>query len=391
MPSKSNLTRWFFILVSIGIISLILWNTLRFFNELKENERAKMTLWASAQEELFQQIDLTSTENDSKIPLEILQSNTTTPMILYTNKENVYKVNNLNEAIQKDTLKIKRLIERFKTEYKPIELSYQDPKTKEKVDLGVLYYGNSPLLKKLKYYPAALIVIIVLFFVAIYLFYQTAKASEQNKLWAGMAKETAHQIGTPLSSLVGWNEILKSENVNKEYIVEMEKDVSRLKTITERFSKIGSVPKLEKLDIVEETRTTFDYLKSRTSKLIDFKLKVPSAPLTVNLNPQLFGWTIENMVKNGIDAMKGQGKITIEIIPTAKKALVRISDTGKGIPKRNQKRIFKPGFTTKKRGWGLGLSLAKRIIEGYHNGRIYVLKSSKDGGTTFEIAIALNR
>ncbi len=391
MPSKSNLTRWFFILVSIGIISLIVWNTLTFFNQLKENERAKMILWASAQEELFQQIDLTSTENDSKIPLEILQSNTTTPMILYTTKEAVYKVNNLDEAIQKDTLKIRKLIERFKTEYKPIELSYQDPKTKEKVDLGVLYYGNSPLLKKLKYYPAALILIIVLFFVAIYLFYKTAKSSEQNKLWAGMAKETAHQIGTPLSSLVGWNEILKSENVNSEYIVEIEKDISRLKTITERFSKIGSVPKLEKMDIVAETRTTFDYLKSRTSKLIEFKLKLPNAPLTVNLNPQLYGWTIENMVKNGIDAMKGQGKITIEIIPTAKKALVRISDTGKGIPKRDQRKIFKPGFTTKKRGWGLGLSLAKRIIEGYHNGRIHVYKSSKDSGTTFEIAIALNR
>ena len=390
MPNNSTLTRWFFILISLGIISLILWNTFQFFNELKDGEREKMTLWASAQEQLFKDIDLAQ-DTDNSLLLEILQSNSTTPMILFTEKENVYSVSNMDTVIKNDTIKLQGLIQQFKTEYNPIELSYIDPVSKNDVPLGTLYYGNSPLLNKLKYYPATLIVIIILFFLAIYLFYQTARSSEQNKLWAGMAKETAHQIGTPLSSLVGWNEILKTENVNPEYIVEMEKDVSRLKTITERFSKIGSVPKLEKLDIVAETKTSYEYLKSRTSKLIEFELIVPLAPLYVNLNSQLYSWTIENLVKNGIDAMKGQGKITIEIIPTAKKVLVQISDTGKGIPKRNHKKIFKPGFTSKKRGWGLGLSLAKRIINGYHDGRIYVLRSSKDSGTTFEIAISLKR
>lgn len=390
MPNKSTLTRWFFILISLGIISLILWNTFQFFNELKDGEREKMTLWASAQEQLFKDIDLAQ-DTDNSLLLEILQSNSTTPMILFTEKENVYSVSNMDTTIQKDTIKLQRLIQQFKTEYKPIELSYKDPISKEDVPLGTLYYGNSPLLNKLKYYPATLIVIIILFFLAIYLFYQTARSSEQNKLWAGMAKETAHQIGTPLSSLVGWNEILKTENVNPEYIVEMEKDVTRLKTITERFSKIGSVPKLEKRDIVAETKTSYEYLKSRTSKLIEFELIIPPAPLYVNLNSQLYSWTIENLVKNGIDAMRGQGKITIEIIPTAKKALVQISDTGKGISKRHHKKIFKPGITSKKRGWGLGLSLAKRIINGYHDGRIYVLRSAKDVGTTFEIAISLKR
>lgn len=390
MINKSALTRWFFILLSLGIISLILWNTLLFFNQLKDGERGKMTLWASANEQLFKGFDLEQ-DTDNSLLLEILQSNTTTPMFVVNEKGEVTSVNNMDTLIKNNAKKLGQLTAQFKTEYKPIALSYKDPKTKEDVALGTLYYGNSPLLNKLKYYPATLIVIIILFFIAIYLFYQTARSSEQNKLWAGMAKETAHQIGTPLSSLVGWNEILKMENVKGEYIQEMEKDVERLKTITERFSKIGSIPTLNRHDIVEETKVAYEYLKNRTSKLIEFELNIPQAPLYVDLNPQLYSWTFENLIKNGIDAMKGQGKITIEIIPTAKKALVRISDTGKGIPKRDHKKIFKPGFTSKKRGWGLGLSLAKRIINGYHNGKIYVLKSTKDVGTTFEIAIELKR
>ena len=202
-----------------------------------------------------------------------------------------------------------------------------------------------------------------------------------------MAKETAHQIGTPLSSLVGWNELLKAEDVNPEYTQEMEKDIDRLQTITERFSKIGSTPTLHKHDIVAETKSAYSYLKNRTSKLIEFSLTVPDHPVPVHLNQQLYAWTIENLVKNGIDAMRGKGKIIIAIVPKGKNVHVQISDTGKGIPRRNQRRVFKPGFTTKKRGWGLGLSLAKRIIQEYHNGKIHVLKSSKGVGTTMEIIL----
>lgn len=383
MPNRSALTRWFFILVSIGIIGLILWNTYQLFNQLKANEREKMEIWAAAQED-FRELDLTATEDNNELLLNILQSNKTTPMILYTHREDVYVVNNLDSVIQNNPKKIQKLISQFKTEFTPIDIVYN-----EEV-LQTIYYGNSPIINKIKYYPAVLILIIVLFFLAIYFFYRTSKSSDQNKLWAGMAKETAHQIGTPLSSLVGWNELLKTENINPEYVQEIDKDILRLKTITERFSKIGSQPTLEVRDIVEDTRKAFEYLKSRSSKLIEFDLHVPKAPLYVKLNPQLYGWTIENLVKNGIDAMKGQGKITINIIPTAKKALVRISDTGKGIPRGSHKKVFKPGITTKKRGWGLGLSLAKRIIEGYHKGRIYVLKSGK-AGTIFEIALTLHR
>lgn len=380
MPNKIALTRWFFLLTSVVIISLILWNTYQFFTQLKENERNKMTIWAAAFQE-FQEVEITNKDWNSKLILSVLQSNTTTPMILHTHKEDKYDVNNLDSLLIKDPEKRDRLIEQFKSEYLPIEIMY-----KETV-LQTIYYGNSPIINKIKYYPAALIIIILLFFLAIYFFYQTSKSAEQNKLWAGMAKETAHQIGTPLSSLTGWTEILKEERVNPEYITEIDKDISRLKTITERFSKIGSIPKLENVDLVFETQQSFDYLKSRSSKLIEFEIKIPKEPIYVDLNPQLYGWTIENLFKNSIDAMRGQGKITLEIIQEPRKALIQISDTGKGIPKRDFKKIFKPGYTTKKRGWGLGLSLAKRIIQDYHKGKIYVLKSVKKEGTTFEISL----
>lgn len=202
-----------------------------------------------------------------------------------------------------------------------------------------------------------------------------------------MAKETAHQIGTPLSSLIGWTELLKTENVNPDYITEIEKDIDRLQTITERFSKIGSLPKLETTDIVDETKQTYEYLKRRSSDLVEFEIKVPKENIPVKINKQLYSWTIENLVKNGIDAMKGRGKITIEILQLENQVKINITDTGKGIPKKSFNTIFEPGYTTKKRGWGLGLSLTKRIVEDFHNGRIKVLNSVLGEGTTFQISL----
>ena len=202
-----------------------------------------------------------------------------------------------------------------------------------------------------------------------------------------MAKETAHQIGTPLSSLIGWTEILKIENVNPDYIVEIEKDVDRLKTITERFSKIGSIPVLENADIIKETIESYDYLKTRSSKLIDFDIITPEGEIPVNLNKQLYSWTIENLVKNAIDAMKGRGKLTVEISQLENDVKISVTDTGKGLSKKDFNKIFEPGFTTKKRGWGLGLSLTKRIIEDFHNGKIKVLQSEKDKGSTIQISL----
>ncbi|WP_299127888.1 HAMP domain-containing sensor histidine kinase [uncultured Winogradskyella sp.] len=375
-----NIFRWIIILSSFIIISLILWNTYVFFQNFKAEERNKMKNWSSAQKEARTTDNLS--ENISDLPLQILSSNKTTPMITVS-KEGDIDHKNIDEEKAKDPDYINTLINKFKTENKPIEVRFDGEV------LTTLYYGNSPLINKLKYYPLALILIIVLFGSVVYFFYKSSKNAEQNKLWTGMAKETAHQIGTPLSSLVGWTEILKTEKVNPEYIFEIEKDIDRLQTITERFSKIGSAPTLKTLDIVDVTKSSFDYLKSRSSKLIDFKIELPNTKIVVNLNEQLFSWTIENLVKNAIDAMKGKGHLTLKLSQTDKQVFINISDTGKGLAKNEFNKIFEPGYTTKKRGWGLGLSLAKRIIEDYHKGKIKVLNSEIDKGTTIQISLKI--
>lgn len=381
MIRNRMISRLGFSLASLSIISLILWNTYVFFNQLKENERVKMEIWAKAYQELLKD-DLIDFRINEMV-LTVIQSNTTTPMILYTLKDDTYDERNIDPKNFDTQEKKEKLKEKFASQYTPIEIRMDDELTQ------LIYYGNSPTINKLKYYPALLILILCLFILAIYLFYRSSKSAEQNKLWAGMAKETAHQIGTPLSSLVGWTEILKSENVNQEYVLEMEKDISRLETITDRFSKIGSIPKLERVDLVKETEATFQYLKNRSSRLIELELDFPNEPIYVNLNPQLYSWTLENLVKNGIDAMKGKGKISVSIEKQPKLVSVYITDTGKGLTKGEFKQIFAPGYTTKKRGWGLGLSLAKRIIEEYHKGKIRVVRSAPDQGTTMEIVFKL--
>ena len=298
------------------------------------------------------------------------------------NENNVIKdALNIPEELKSDSLKLQNYLLQIKNENEPIAMNTGSG------TVEMVYYGNSPLLNKLKYYPLVLILIIMLFIAVIYFFYKTTKTSEQNKLWAGMAKETAHQIGTPLSSLIGWTEILKAENTNPSYITEIEKDVDRLRTITERFSKIGSAPTLHPADIVEQTRVAFEYLKLRSSKLIEFRLELPQESIYVNLNEQLYSWTIENLVKNAIDAMRGKGNLSIIVKPNSKAVHIFVKDSGKGMSKSKYKEIFEPGYTTKKRGWGLGLSLSKRIIEKYHMGRIRVSHSELNKGTTFEIIL----
>lgn len=380
-----QLVRWIIIIASFGIISLILWNTYVFFQKFKDEERRKMEIWSLAQQEIRESIDLE--ENMSNLPIKILESNTTTPMIMVNDLDGSMNVNNIDEEKGKDKKYLLNLIEQYKKENTPFEISYFNPKTKETIKLGDLYYGNSPILRKLKYYPLALLLIILLFGAVVYFFYKSSKNATENKLWSGMAKETAHQIGTPLSSLIGWTEILKTENTNPEYIKEIEKDINRLQTITERFSKIGSLPTLEQLDIVEETKEAYSYLKSRSSKLINFSIDAPDTPIYVNLNRQLYGWSIENLVKNAIDAMKGKGNLRVQITPHQKHVDITVSDTGKGISKNEFKTIFEPGYTTKKRGWGLGLSLTKRIVEDFHDGKIKVQLSEIDVGTTMLISL----
>ncbi|WP_299259674.1 HAMP domain-containing sensor histidine kinase [uncultured Aquimarina sp.] len=390
---ERNLASYFIIFAVLVITGLILWNTSIFLQRLKKDESIKMQVWAQS----FKALSSSGIDGSNDINLDdylelsnlINSTNNTIPTIITNSNGDFIKGQSGNIDISGSTLNLpdditeKELadyLEQMKSENEPIVLDL-------KGTVQYVYYGNSSILQKLKYYPIAIALIIFLLIGVIYFFFTTSKASEQNKLWAGMAKETAHQIGTPLSSLVGWNEILKVENVNPEYIVEIEKDISRLKVITERFSKIGSIPKLEEVDIVKETKEAYTYLQSRSSKLINFSLNLPEEFIQVHLNSQLYSWTIENLVKNAIDAMRGKGDLNIELSQDSKRVFIRITDSGKGIPKSKFTKIFEPGYTSKTRGWGLGLSLAKRIIEDYHSGKIKVLRSEMGKGTTFQITL----
>ena len=376
--SNKSLLNWIIISLSFLMVAMILWNTYRFFQKFKEEERIKMENFSNAQIELSKTLDLEG--NISDLPLKIIQSNTTTPMIIEDSDGNFQSKN--IELVGKDSQQyLKRLSEIYSKQNTPLQVIYQG-----KV-LSTLYYGNSVLLNKLKYYPLALILIILMFLSLIYFYYRSSRAASQNKLWTAMAKETAHQIGTPLSSLIGWKELLKDEKINPSYIKEISNDIKRLETITERFSKIGSKPRLSVMDINKATEKSIYYLKSRSSELIDYEIKIPETVNNVNLSLELYGWAIENLVKNGIDAMKGKGKLKVIVNSNEEYAFIEISDSGKGILKNNYKTIFETGYTTKKRGWGLGLSLAKRIIEQYHDGKIKVLKSEVGKGTTIQISL----
>lgn len=361
------------------IVSLILWNTYTFFKQFKEEERLKMEIWATAQLELLQsRVD----QELGNLTLKVVGNNTSTPMIL-VKAEGSFKTHNIPQEKATDSVYIHQKIRQFESENEPIAI-IQDGEL-----LETLYYGNSEILNRLKYYPLALLLIIFLFGTVIFFFFKTNKTSEQNKLWAGMAKETAHQIGTPLTSLLGWNELLKAEKVPFDITKEIAKDINRLQTIAERFSKIGSVPTLEVHNIIAETEKAYQYVKRRSSKLVFFSFTTTVDELPVLLNPALYHWSIENLVKNGIDAMKGRGHIALHIERRGQWVYVLVSDTGHGIPKRDFRYIFKPGVTSKKRGWGLGLSLVKRIIEEYHNGKIKVLSSTKQG-TVLQITLKVH-
>ena len=376
--TNKSVLNWVIISLSFLMVSMILWNTYRFFQKFKQEERVKMENFSNAQIELSKTLDLDG--NISDLPLKIIQSNTTTPMIIEDSEGN-FQSKNIDLKGKNSQQYLKKLSRIYEKQNIPLKVIYKD-----KV-LSTLYYGNSVLLNKLKYYPLALILILILFLGLIYFFYRSSRAASQNKLWTAMAKETAHQIGTPLSSLIGWTELLKEQDVNPIYVKEIRNDISRLETITDRFSKIGSTPQLKPIDINSATKKSINYLKSRSSNLIEYEILIPKVKNNVDLNEELFGWTIENLVKNGIDAMKGKGKIKIVAFSSEQFAFIEISDTGNGIPKNNFKTVFETGYTTKKRGWGLGLSLTKRIIEQYHGGKIKVLKSEIGKGTTIQIAL----
>ncbi|MXO34987.1 sensor histidine kinase [Apibacter sp. B3889] len=373
-----RLRNWFgYILALIVALFIIIFSNSK-VEELKEEESVKISNYAKT-------LELLNTETD--IPpktqfflVQLIEQNTSIPVILVDEKGNYIDSKNVSKKIISDSLKLKEELHEMAESYYPILI---------KLPFGnqYVYYKNSVLLTQLGYYPFVLIILVTLFVWFTYWYFKTVKKTEQSLLWAGMAKETAHQIGTPLSSIMGWLEILKTEEIDQKPIINIEKDVHRLQNITDRFSKIGSTPSLKKEDIVEISEQAFMYLKRRMSKQIGFEFQAPEYPVYVSLNNILYSWVIENLIKNSADAMKGEGKIKLQIHDNKKNIFIDISDEGLGIESKNVKKIFKPGFTTKKRGWGLGLSLARRIIEDYHYGKIFVQNTEINKGTTFRITL----
>ena len=376
ISKHKDLIRWILILCSFVIISLILWNTYEFFNFFKNEERVKMEYWAEAQKTLLNADENTEVE----LPFKVISNNKTIPIMLTNQSDSIISTSNIDELTTKDPQLAQDFLAALKKQNDPIAVEYSPGKYQ------YLYYGNSSLINKLKYYPIALLLIIVLFGALVYTFYKSTKMATQNKLWAGMAKETAHQIGTPLSSLIGWLELMKTVPLEASSVAEMEKDIVRLQTITDRFSKIGSKPVLETLDLVQETADSYAYLQARFSQQVTFSFEAPNEKIYLPLNAALHSWTIENLVKNAIDAMKGKGSLKVSIETEGKVVKIKVSDTGKGIPKNQFTQVFEPGFTTKKRGWGLGLSLTKRIVQDYHKGKIKVIESEVGKGTTIQIS-----
>jgi len=365
--------------VIIGVVSLLYTET--FLRELRMEEERKIRLWAKAVEAVFG----ASEEENLAFYSEIIQNNQTIPVILTDGKGSIIAHRNLN-APEGDEEKLARYLERKLAELKAsgqmLENSFGDGQT------NYLYYKGSTLLTKLRYYPLLLLGVISVYMLISYMAFSNARRSEQNKVWTGMAKETAHQIGTPLSALLGWIAFLKEQYPKEVAFGEMEKDIDRLSAITERFSKIGSQPELAKLDLSDTLDTTLTYLSKRMGRKIRLDTSVQPDLQRLH-NEQLISWVIENLVKNATDALEGEGTISVHATVVNYAVVIQVSDTGRGIPANVQRKIFSPGFTTKTRGWGLGLSLAKRIIAEYHAGTITLAESTAEKGTTFKIVLPL--
>ncbi|MCB0396769.1 MAG: HAMP domain-containing histidine kinase [Flavobacteriales bacterium] len=318
---------------------------------------------------------------DITVSFEVVRNNETVPVIMTDANGEIISVRNLDTTRLEDKHYLHSVLEEMKGEHEPIEIKLHNG------DKNLIYYLNSTLLLQLKYYPFVQLAVIALFIVVAYFAFSSSRKAEQNQVWIGMAKETAHQLGTPLSSLVAWLELLKLKGVDEETTQELQKDVKRLETITERFSKIGAIPRLERMNLVDVVKNSVHYMESRSPKKVTFITQCSDDALHAPLNAPLFEWVIENLIRNAVDAMEGEGTLTVAVTDQLQYVYIDISDTGKGIPKSQYHSVFQPGFTTKRTGWGLGLSLSKRIIEYYHKGSIFVKQSEVGKGSTFRIVL----
>ena len=364
------------VLLAFIIIAVTLLYTNNLANQLKLEEDKKVALWAKATKELS---DINDSNYDISFVFEVVNNNTTVPVIQTNQAGEIIAHRNILKSNSDQELQDQ--ISLMKRKYKPIEIELIDG-TKE-----YIYYKDSRLLQRLKYFPLFMFLIIAAFMLIAYSAFSNARIAQQNKVWTGMAKETAHQIGTPLSSLIGWLEYLKQKKTENAVIKEIEKDLNRLNTIASRFSKIGSLPKLEKLNIVPILNSSVNYMGKRISSKTSIELKATNKKVLVLINKDLFEWVIENIIKNSIDAINQNGQISVDLIDKKDYVLIDIVDNGKGVKKTFFKQIFQPGFTSKKRGWGLGLSLVKRIIQDYHKGEVKIVKSIPNKETIIRILL----
>lgn len=359
--------------VVIGLGSLFYTHDL--VDRLKEEERKKAEQWAEATRRLV-------ISDDFEFLFSIIEDNTTVPVILIDEEESILSHRNLPAALATDTLALVRELKRMAKRNEPISIELPNG------IVNHLYYRESTLLRQLRIYPYVQIAVILLFILVAYVAFSASRMAEQNQVWVGLSRETAHQLGTPTSSLSAWSEIISSRYPGTDIAEELPADVERLSRVAERFSLIGSKPKLQPDDLPALAQATAAYLRKRIASTVDLRVKNETTGCTgIPFNPVLLGWVIENLVKNSADAMKGSGVITVTVTESSSEAFIDVEDTGKGIPRKDFKTIFKPGYTTRERGWGLGLSLSKRIVEEYHKGKIFVLRSEPGHGSCMRIIL----
>lgn len=369
--------RWKLILllaaVLIGVGSL--WYTNRLVHHIEVTERHKMELWAEA----IRIMNSADFETDLAFPFSVIESNTHIPVILTDAEGEILTYKNIDSLKATHPGYLERQLKLAREENDSLVINLGPGEYQN------LFYRDSILLRKLIFFPYVQLGVIMLFILVSYIAFSVSRKAEQNEVWTGMSKETAHQLGTPISSLMGWMELLKQSELDQAMVGEMEKDASRLEKITDRFSKIGSKPTLINADLSRILTETLDYMRNRGPDSVEYLLDIPSRPVRVELNETLFEWVIENLCKNATDAIEGSGRVIVHAVETDSHVIIDVEDSGKGIPNSRYRTIFKPGYTTKKRGWGLGLSLSKRIIESYHHGKIFVLSSDPFDSTVIRI------
>lgn len=368
-------------IIAIAIVSGTVFYSQFLAKQIAREERQKVEQWVEAGKLIMND----TTGMSDKLVSIIISENRTIPIIETDEKNNITQYVNLDSAsIAQDSNYIKERLKEFSKQNEPIV--WADPR--ESTRTNRYYYGHTSLLTQVRNYPLVQLLIVSLFIIITITALTTSFKSSQNRVWAGMAKETAHQLGTPLSSLQGWVEMLKDNPDNEKIVTEMEKDVNRLKLVSDRFGKIGSTPHLEEHNVVAQVATMIEYIRKRAPGKVLFSLDTGGeTEILAHISPPLFDWVIENLLKNALDAMEGKGSIAVQIRQQAAEVLIDVTDSGKGIARQNQHKVFKPGFTTKKRGWGLGLSLSRRIIEQYHKGQLFVKQSELNKGTTFRIVL----